>query len=47
MDPVLKAGIAHFWFVTIHPFVQQEEPDDDCTVDLADPRTSAIAPSMF
>ena len=19
-DPVLKAGIAHFWFVTIHPF---------------------------
>ncbi len=20
MDPVLKAGIAHFWFVTIHPF---------------------------
>ena len=20
MDPVLKAGVAHFWFVTIHPF---------------------------
>src|SRR5690606_5292096 len=20
MDPVLKAGIAHFWFVTLHPF---------------------------
>lgn len=20
MDPVLKAGIAHFWFITIHPF---------------------------
>jgi Fic family protein len=20
MDPVLKAGLAHFWFVTIHPF---------------------------
>jgi Fic family protein len=20
VDPVLKAGIAHFWFVTIHPF---------------------------
>lgn len=20
LDPVLKAGIAHFWFVTIHPF---------------------------
>jgi Fic family protein len=20
MDPVVKAGIAHFWFVTIHPF---------------------------
>ncbi|MCE6992988.1 Fic family protein [Dyadobacter sp. CY323] len=20
MDPVLKSGIAHFWFVTIHPF---------------------------
>ncbi len=20
MDPVIKAGIAHFWFVTIHPF---------------------------
>ncbi len=20
MDPILKAGIAHFWFVTIHPF---------------------------
>jgi len=19
-DPILKAGIAHFWFVTIHPF---------------------------
>ncbi|KAL1110052.1 hypothetical protein AAG570_014057 [Ranatra chinensis] len=20
MDPVIKAGIAHFWFVTLHPF---------------------------
>jgi hypothetical protein len=20
LDPVLKAGIAHLWFVTIHPF---------------------------
>ena len=20
MDPILKAGLAHFWFVTIHPF---------------------------
>jgi Fic family protein len=20
MDPVLKAGIAHFWFITVHPF---------------------------
>ena len=20
LDPVLKAGLAHFWFVTIHPF---------------------------
>jgi Fic family protein len=20
IDPVLKAGVAHFWFVTIHPF---------------------------
>jgi Fic family protein len=20
IDPVLKAGIAHFWFVTVHPF---------------------------
>lgn len=20
IDPVLNAGIAHFWFVTIHPF---------------------------
>jgi Fic family protein len=20
MDPVIKAGVAHFWFVTIHPF---------------------------
>src|SRR5581483_7599435 len=20
IDPVLKAGLAHFWFVTIHPF---------------------------
>ncbi len=20
MDPVLKAGVAHFWFVTLHPF---------------------------
>jgi Fic family protein len=20
IDPVIKAGIAHFWFVTIHPF---------------------------
>jgi len=20
MDPVLKAGVAHFWFITIHPF---------------------------
>jgi Fic family protein len=20
MDPILKAGIAHFWFITVHPF---------------------------
>ena len=20
LDPVLKAGIAHLWFITIHPF---------------------------
>ena len=20
IDPVVKAGVAHFWFVTIHPF---------------------------
>jgi Fic family protein len=22
LDPVLKAGLAHFWFVTMHPFVE-------------------------
>ncbi|WP_342625929.1 hypothetical protein, partial [Pseudomonas aeruginosa] len=20
LDPFLRAGIAHFWFVTLHPF---------------------------
>lgn len=20
IDPVLKAGVAHFWFITVHPF---------------------------
>jgi hypothetical protein len=26
LDPVLKAGIAHLWFVTIHPFEDGNGP---------------------
>jgi Fic family protein len=25
-DPVLKAGLAHLWFVTIHPFADGNGP---------------------
>ena len=35
MDPVLKAGVAHFWFVTIHPFEDGNGRIGRAVVDLA------------
>jgi Fic family protein len=35
IDPVLKAGVAHFWFVTIHPFEDENGRISRAIADMA------------
>lgn len=46
LDPVLKAGLAHFWFVTIHPFEDGNGRIARAIADLALARSDGI-PDRF
>ena len=46
LDPVLKAGIAHFWFVTIHPFEDGNGRIGRAVADLLLARTDSM-PERF
>jgi Fic family protein len=46
MDPVLKAGVAHFWFVTIHPFEDGNGRIGRAIMDMALARAEG-APERF
>jgi hypothetical protein len=47
MDPVLKAGVAHFWFVTIHPFEDGNGRIGRAIVDLALARADDTAERFY
>ena len=46
IDPVLKAGIAHFWFVTIHPFEDGNGRISRAIADMALARAEGV-PERF
>ena len=47
IDPVLKAGIAHFWFVTIHPFEDGNGRIARAIADMALARADATADRFY
>lgn len=47
MDPVLKAGLAHFWFVTIHPFEDGNGRIARAIADLALARADGMAERFY
>jgi Fic family protein len=47
MDPVLKAGIAHFWFVTIHPFADGNGRIGRTIADMALARADGVAERFY
>jgi Fic family protein len=47
LDPVLKAGIAHFWFVTIHPFEDGNGRIARAIADLALTRSDESAQRFY
>jgi len=47
VDPVLKAGIAHFWFVTIHPFEDGNGRISRAIADLALARAEGIKERFY
>lgn len=47
VDPVLKAGIAHFWFVTIHPFEDGNGRMARAIADLALARADGISDRFY
>jgi Fic family protein len=47
MDPVLKAGIAHFWFVTLHPFEDGNGRISRAIADMALARAEGIAERFY
>ena len=47
IDPVLKAGIAHFWFVTIHPFEDGNGRIARAIADMALARADRIADRFY
>ncbi len=46
IDPVLKAGVAHFWFVTVHPFEDGNGRIGRAIMDMALARAEAM-PERF
>ena len=47
IDPVLKAGIAHFWFVTIHPFDDGNGRIARAIADMALSRSDRLADRFY
>ncbi len=47
IDPVLKAGIAHFWFVTIHPFEDGNGRIGRAIADLLLSRSDGMAERFY
>ncbi|HZM05033.1 MAG TPA: Fic family protein [Candidatus Saccharimonadales bacterium] len=47
IDPVLKAGIAHFWFVTIHPFEDGNGRISRAIADMALARAEGTAARFY
>ena len=47
IDPILKAGIAHFWFITIHPFEDGNGRIARTIADLALARADASAERFY
>jgi Fic family protein len=47
IDPVLKAGVAHFWFVTIHPFEDGNGRMGRAIADLALARAEGTADRFY
>ncbi len=47
IDPVLKAGVAHFWFVTIHPFEDGNGRMGRAIADMALARAEGTADRFY
>jgi Fic family protein len=47
IDPVLKAGISHFWFVTIHPFEDGNGRIARAIADMALARADGMAERFY
>jgi Fic family protein len=47
IDPVIKAGVAHFWFVTIHPFEDGNGRVARAIADMALARAEGIAERFY
>jgi Fic family protein len=47
IDPVLKAGVAHFWFVTIHPFEDGNGRIGRAIADMALARAEGTAERFY
>ena len=47
LDPVLKAGVAHFWFVTIHPFEDGNGRIGRAIADLLLSRSDGMAERFY
>lgn len=47
IDPMLKAGIAHFWFVTIHPFEDGNGRIARAIADMALARADGVADRFY
>ena len=47
VDPVLKAGIAHFWFVTIHPFEDGNGRISRAIADMALARAEGMSERFY
>jgi len=47
LDPLLKAGVAHLWFITIHPFEDGNGRIARAIADMALARADGIAERFY
>jgi len=47
LDPLLKAGVAHFWFVTVHPFEDGNGRIARATADMALARSEGLRDRFY